>query len=1383
MKIAYSLDKFLDSADDYDALNLQNKRITDADCVNLAWALKKCTTLKWINLGQNDIGSEGVIAIIEAVNNMKSLNFLSFLKNKNITPELQQKLTEIKHEYQIYTDNELNKVDAPDQSEDFTKILSACNLRFNREADQFEIRVISYHLREAREYNGFEGKYNVCEIEAAIYQVIGHIDNIEYIANNDADQTENQGMQQRLSDVAGDSSAGTHWMAATLSTESEDQQKIARAQENIKKEQPPEDITIAINETIFDFPPQEEDYYYGQQRFTEDLDKIQKVQYIINEIRSNLESAQNQFIIDAFEAMGKLFHDISWKEDDLDCVRNTHGYRNKHKKKGNRVNKEGAKLDFESLSYLKDLANDEHFQKMLLIPTKLVKGSLAGLLNQINIILGSQYGNHHQGNDSFVEKSYLVKLTSYYHDLNCINKLLQLIDIMDQEVYRELNLTDAIDRYWLGYFFVQFGETSKEISDFIKPETDLKDAENNVIRFLFGKLKSYRNKIKSNPNIIYEKDSKKLSEIKLIFEENINILRKFLTKIRCILEEEFDSYDKINGYQNIAGYILKATEEVNLDLGNLTEKLNLNIIIPKQKSGVKGKLQDTESLLQAKQKKLQNTIALLKEVETETSPEAQVQDYNQLEEFISNNKNAQTFQKILGNNKQVLGNIRNKKVSDINDIIVLQEDKKNEIAKLSTELKNKEKSSAESKILEEKRGFLKQELAALGCFAKIKENLTETSSDITFFNMLQKTIVENSEKFRKAKIESYKSKIIELEREIKKLGKSRDDIKEDINKYHQQRPSKILKKAIDELEQLKEFIQCNNPDKSEYIIKMCVGFLGGYFKDIFQSKYKSQIDEMINQDFLFQEAASNTTATRHKAMHESLSKFLTAERLKDTIYSNVFVWEENLYALIFLLYEKSDCSNKILELMPQELLVEYTESDKEVITSHILITSNIRLQNYSAVEKYFQKTRFKIQKENDISKKGFKFVIGIYINYFSCLVLQGYIERAKNIVKEGLKLIEDRDDKIEFQEMKETLQASSCSAFSELGTENYINLFKNPRNLMFLMDAYLERDQLKESEQIMRVVYNLLHVIDAPKTQIFTSFTYHHLCAKHYRVLALELIKINILNLTNSPLNVTEIRKVYEQEKKFLNLCEDNLRENKQDFLQSYGTGYNNMLFQIIVEKAANQLNFPNFIFITASNKVDFLLEEDFLRVISICREAIELYKQCNDEIDQGYLARVYLCRGVARLNIGGIDNEDAIANFLTAKKIYEENIERQQAPKDVEVIKELAAMFKKTRDNNNFDICMRMLEADSDAESEKSNDVTYPYKFRNIIEVDLLEEIVSVSESDPIAAEAELPEDKKGLESKKKLSIDEMIQGYSHVDPIPSDNIPDPCLSGDSDE
>jgi len=245
-------------------------------------------------------------------------------------------------------------------------------------------------------------------------------------------------------------------------------------------------------------------------------------------------------LIVKLNSLGGLFYQIKWCESLAGCVRNKHGYRNRQKDKSNKINTEGAKIHFETLIYLKDLATSSEYQWLLTTDIQLLKYALLELQAQIHVIFYEElkYATEEQkqrieaikktrnekAKKRELDQNFLAVVCAYYHDLRCLERLKTSMEIFQTERFQKINLKNVIERYQLGYFFVQMGETAKEISDFIKVEANAKD-EDNMTRFLFGKLGRYRQNIKDFPLIVSSNNITSIALMHLMLRDvSLNLL-------------------------------------------------------------------------------------------------------------------------------------------------------------------------------------------------------------------------------------------------------------------------------------------------------------------------------------------------------------------------------------------------------------------------------------------------------------------------------------------------------------------------------------------------------------------------------------------------------------------------------------------------------------------------------------------------------------------------------------------------------------------------------------------------------------------------------------------------------------------------------------------
>lgn len=203
-----------------------------------------------------------------------------------------------------------------------------------------------------------------------------------------------------------------------------------------------------------------------------DISILQNIYNLVDN-DSNLRSEN---LLNTLNTIGNYFNCISWNENNPDNIRNKHGYKNRSFAGANKLNAKGAKIRFEELSKLKILTDSD-----IHLDTEKLKGSIDQLKMQINYIIRGSYI------DQTFEDDYLIKVICKKNDINSINKIVELL----KTDFRSIDENSKILKYYLGYIFVQIGETAKEISDYSKPSNSSKQ-ELNPLKFLFSKLGNYR---------------------------------------------------------------------------------------------------------------------------------------------------------------------------------------------------------------------------------------------------------------------------------------------------------------------------------------------------------------------------------------------------------------------------------------------------------------------------------------------------------------------------------------------------------------------------------------------------------------------------------------------------------------------------------------------------------------------------------------------------------------------------------------------------------------------------------------------------------------------------------------------------------------------------
>lgn len=321
------------------------------------------------------------------------------------------------------------------------------------------------------------------------------------------------------------------------------------------------------------------------------LTQKQKDISLLLDIRALIMSpSQNVTLIKSLAQIGNLLSGIAWKEDDETCIRNTHGLRNRHQKKGNKLNTKGAKLDFETLSHLKALAEDQQACAILLNNKEEINHDLKKLEAKIDYIISAEYlhlseeqrseASLSRGNLPDSEESDLGMLwraAAYHHDQQCLHQLIALLTTFDDIVNEDLNA--PLQRYRLGYLLCQLGEYAKELSGFIKPES-YQQSEKNVTRFMFGKLGQYRQKIKQSPFIIRKKNTRELQQMRLLIRQVSPQLKPLLIDLRNRLQV-FSKQENIRQYHDCNKPDQVCTSEFEKKwaacLIDITRKLSLGI--------------------------------------------------------------------------------------------------------------------------------------------------------------------------------------------------------------------------------------------------------------------------------------------------------------------------------------------------------------------------------------------------------------------------------------------------------------------------------------------------------------------------------------------------------------------------------------------------------------------------------------------------------------------------------------------------------------------------------------------------------------------------------------------------------------------------------------
>ncbi len=368
----------------------------------------------------------------------------------------------------------------------------------------------------------------------------------------------------------------------------------------------------------------------------EDLSRLEEIFKLIKIVEQYGIITDIDQTLSHLEKIGNLFFSISHDEKNKDCIRNAHGYRNPYKSQ--EKNSTGANLDFVGLSYLEHIKTNEEFKKVaLLCDLDLVKQSLEMIQQKVKFILYNKSESLTESQKLLIKEysktaskdldfagsenvGFLRTMAYYYHDKKCIDTLLSHLAELEKEYYKSLDLNIKEDKYALGYFFVQFGEIAKDVSDFIKPETS---GVNSLTRDLFTKLLHLRNIVKENPATAHDMTNHQLLQMKLIFDKvggNLEDILKFI-------KSKIDSYivckdgtdnidvvatvDKINTYypqfnQSSAGQKFSTFEEHIYD--KILELITMLDAVPKELPINISSTQDSILEIKAKISKLDSNI-------------------------------------------------------------------------------------------------------------------------------------------------------------------------------------------------------------------------------------------------------------------------------------------------------------------------------------------------------------------------------------------------------------------------------------------------------------------------------------------------------------------------------------------------------------------------------------------------------------------------------------------------------------------------------------------------------------------------------------------------------------------------------------------------------
>lgn len=274
-------------------------------------------------------------------------------------------------------------------------------------------------------------------------------------------------------------------------------------------------ILLLISQASFAFLPEESEdsgphsitstsSHSWQSQKTADLQLIitatKQVENLTDAIENDL--GEDKFS-ESLAGLGKTLKDLSWNMKDSENIRNRHGYKSRYEEKGNQRNTTGAQIDFETLEHLGLVAKSSwnkylYIDKIrMLFSLGILKEKLVHIGVSENVEKSSSLPTSHN-----IPIGILLKVSAYVHDLKCLRAMRGFLEEIFLRETRELDYTQAVNRFSLAYLFVQMGETAKELSSFLKPETNKKNTNKDGLKYFFKQLGEYRQFIKNDPRVV-----------------------------------------------------------------------------------------------------------------------------------------------------------------------------------------------------------------------------------------------------------------------------------------------------------------------------------------------------------------------------------------------------------------------------------------------------------------------------------------------------------------------------------------------------------------------------------------------------------------------------------------------------------------------------------------------------------------------------------------------------------------------------------------------------------------------------------------------------------------------------------------------------------------
>ena len=720
-------------------------------------------------------------------------------------------------------------------------------------------------------------------------------------------------------------------------------------------------------------------------KLKKDLDNLIEIKRLIIQI---FELGNNQkLILEHLQKIGEYIHNISWDQYDKGCIRNKHGYRNRHIDSGNEKNtgEESAKLDFEELAHLKDLAKDSEFN-WVLNGYYLVLASLSALMEKVDFILDqedkflddaqclslgrivpwevqaspdifkrSEFADEElrmeaeQLWDEYVQSSMLLMMDSkksddflrvvsaWYHDSKCINKLIDLV-VQTKEVEYS---NDKVDQYFLAYIFVQIGEIAKEVSDFIKIES---------LRWLFSGLGDYRDKIKGLGKIV----GPKLSQMYKEFEEASPILKQLLFILKEILSE-YKSVEQLKNYDSIG----KKIEEKFLSF-----EQSCQWQVDKAKKQLKDGVKNFEKTQKILEEEVEQLKISLKSLEVETAllnNQHDNRDFNaeqtKLYELflkIESGRQSELYKgidklfKFLTEQPKAQDNVRELKLKDL----FLHKDIKEKGFYLQFKRQLKKLGVNNIEQFEELR--VSEYCDVINIILKEHKNLqlsglkSQIANKAEELQAIEKKIVSSVKKQKSEDTQVFKKSVGLTLSEFDKLVVRVIEETELLQLLYTRITEMKVKTGANKL--LVKFIGAS---------KMSFGLLGQMHK-LLKSEHKSAMKAILVSHSILSDDCFSIIVLRHKKlMHDVINSNLNHEELSLVIYNKVAPWLKDFKYIPICSRDQGILPQQLVSgLIPEDSRLvsnfnTFSENDKKIFYWYTKIVAlNRFLQSQKAIDEY-----------------------------------------------------------------------------------------------------------------------------------------------------------------------------------------------------------------------------------------------------------------------------------------------------------------------------------------------------------------------------------------------------------------------------------------------